>query len=70
MNSQRRLFKTLESHGWAVGITNGNHYKLIPPHEDMKLIIASYTSSDHRALSNIKADVRRAYRSTNRESPV
>jgi hypothetical protein len=70
MNTQAQLLYKLKDLGWTVSMCGSQHYKLVPPHRDMRIVIASYTASDHRAYMNIRADIRRAYKVTGRESPI
>jgi hypothetical protein len=55
----RRFVRELERGGWL--IENGRHIKATPPWGG-KAIIMPKTPSDHRALANSKASIRRAVR--------
>lgn len=53
----RALFRDLEQRGWSVEVTGGNHYKLKGPRG--QIVFCPGTPSDHRALKNLKAMLRR-----------
>jgi len=50
------LIKQAEQQGWRVSMAPGGHYKWMAPNG--KLFFTSQTPSDHRALQNIKRDLR------------
>ena len=50
------LIKQAVDQGWVVEKTKNNHYKWISPLGG--LIFSSSTPSDHRALQNLKRDLR------------
>ena len=69
MKTQKSLLNFLQSQGWRIEKTN-RHWKLLPPFREGGIVIMSHTTGDHRALNNMIADVRRAYRKIGRESPL
>ena len=58
------LFQKAERNGWRVSKTRKNHFRLQCPSECGKhTITAPSTPSDHRALKNFKASMRKCERS-------
>lgn len=54
----RKLIKMMKVRGWTYEITSGNHLKFT--HEASKeFIICASSASDHRAMKNMLAMVRR-----------
>lgn len=51
-----KLFKIVLEQGWTIELSHNNHYKLYAPNG--KVVFVSSTPSDHRALQNIKRDLR------------
>ena len=56
MKELRSLLELATQQGWRVEQRNSNHYKLVSP--TGKVVFTSSTPSDHRALENIKRDLR------------
>ena len=56
----RKIIKKVEQQGWEVEHTRKGHIKFRPPNPEFGIIIASGTPSDHRALKNLVARLRRA----------
>jgi predicted RNA binding protein YcfA (HicA-like mRNA interferase family) len=62
--SDWRVFeRELRAEGWRIEQTKKNHIKLFSPHGNC-IVLASSTPSDHRALENVKAAVRRCAKQT------
>ena len=59
-NGMRALLAELEAQGWRVKRTSGNHIKCIPPDRDAEIVILPSTPSDHRAMANAMAKLRRS----------
>lgn len=53
----KALIKTLRGQGWTATLRKGGHWKLTSP--DGKPYFTGATPSDHRALRNARADLRR-----------
>jgi len=51
------LVRAAEREGWLVKRTKRGHYQWLPPQG--RVIVTAGTPSDHRALRNIKSDLRR-----------
>jgi predicted RNA binding protein YcfA (HicA-like mRNA interferase family) len=58
MNPCRELQRLAERNGWIVRRTNGGHLRLTHPQATTP-VFASSTPSDHRALANALAQMRR-----------
>jgi predicted RNA binding protein YcfA (HicA-like mRNA interferase family) len=57
----RQLLRAAEARGWRVELTRrGGHVRLT--HPDGTIVVTGSTPSDHRALANLKAQMRRAER--------
>jgi predicted RNA binding protein YcfA (HicA-like mRNA interferase family) len=56
----KQQLRQAEAHGWRVQPTRGGHWKLT--HPDGGTVVTSSSPSDHRALANLKAQLRRAER--------
>ena len=55
----KQLLRAAEARGWSVELTRrGAHVRLT--HPSGGLVVAASTPSDHRALANLKAMLRRA----------
>jgi predicted RNA binding protein YcfA (HicA-like mRNA interferase family) len=54
----RPLVKQLKKNGYTVAQTRGNHYGVYAPDGKLLQVIAG-TTSDHRSMKNLKADLRR-----------
>lgn len=46
--------------GWRVEPLRGGHVRFLPPRGTGRIVVASATASDHRAVRNLRADLRRA----------
>lgn len=58
-----RLQTEYENAGWTIRRTGGGHLRWTGPNGEGPVFTAS-TPSDHRAIQNIKATLRRATRTT------
>ena len=57
----RKLIRLIEADGWKVSVTGGGH--LACRHPDASgTVYAAASASDHRALENLKHNMRRALR--------
>jgi len=57
----KELLRAAEARGWRVDATRrGGHVRLV--HPDGGVVVASGTPSDHRALANLRAQLRRVER--------
>lgn len=54
----RKMIKRLKKAGWTATPTGSGHLRLEGPHGERQIVPA--TPSDHRALKNMRADIRRA----------
>lgn len=54
----KRLLNAVEDAGCRVDATRGGHYQVFVP--DGGIVLISGTSSDHHAMKNALADLRRA----------
>lgn len=65
----KELLRAAEARGWTVDQNSGGkHLKLRRP--GCRVVVCSRTPSDHRALKNIAADLRRAEKAgTNDRQP-
>jgi hypothetical protein len=52
----RVLMEEAQSQGWNISKTNGGHFKWVSPLG--RFFFTAQTPSDHRALKNIKRDLR------------
>jgi len=52
------IIKALLTQGWRVEL-KGSHYRAYPSDPTVESVTFSVTPSDHRALKNIKADLKR-----------
>ena len=52
-----KLIKSLRLQGWVCALTRSGHWRCQAP--DGSLYFASQTPSDHRAIRNTRADLRR-----------
>jgi hypothetical protein len=52
------LIKVAEAQEWKVVVSNGGHLKWLSP--TGKVVFTSITPSDHRALSNIRSNLKSA----------
>lgn len=55
----RKLVAEAEAAGWTVERTRNNHIRFLSP-DGKHLIVCGSTESDHRAIRNTKARLRRA----------
>lgn len=55
-----KVMKQLVAQGWKVEQTQGNHWKCTPPAVEIAAIVTGGTPSDHKALKNFLASLRRA----------
>ncbi len=60
MRDINRLIDTARRQGWQVERRKSGHYLLTPPSRDGPLVCVASTPSDHKAISNIRADLRRS----------
>ena len=56
MKELRSLLNIATDQGWKIERAKNNHIKLLAPNG--KIVFVSSTPSDHRALENIKRDLR------------
>lgn len=49
-----------EEEGWSVTHTKGGHVRFLPPDKGADIVIAPATSSDHRGIANLRANLRRS----------
>jgi hypothetical protein len=70
MRDHKLLLKTLADLGWQITLNKSRHYKLLPPHDNMTIVVTSLSPSDHRAIANIRADIRRSYKQAGRNPPL
>ena len=56
----KQVLRQAQAHGWRVQPTRGGHWRL--RHPGGGIVVTSSTPSDHRALANFKAQLRRAER--------
>lgn len=54
-----KLVKALEQQGWRVELRGSGHYMAFPPDKARHPVVFASTPSDHRALRNILARLRR-----------
>ena len=55
----REIERAARAQGFTVGRTNRGHLKFTPADPTKQIVIASGTPSDHRALKNLIAELRR-----------
>lgn len=55
-----KLVKALRAQGWEVEKTRGGHWKAIPPDKTQDIVHFASTPSDHRALRNTVAQLRKS----------
>lgn len=55
----RDIVKVALAAGWTYDVTRGGHPRLTPPDKSLSPVISGGTPSDHRALRNLKSDLRR-----------
>ena len=56
----RRIVRDAEARGWTCDLTRKGHLKL--RHPSGAIVIAAWSPSDHRALKNLEARLRRVER--------
>jgi hypothetical protein len=56
----KQQLRQAEAHGWQVTHTRNGHWRLLYPGGGV--VVTSSTPSDHRALANLRAQMRRAER--------
>jgi predicted RNA binding protein YcfA (HicA-like mRNA interferase family) len=56
----KQLLRQASACGWQVTRTRGGHWRLLRPNGG--IVVLSSTPSDHRALRNVRAQMRRAER--------
>lgn len=57
----KELIDVARKHGWTVTkARRRNHLKFVSPDKDVPMIHAAATPSDHRAVKNIRAWLRKA----------
>ena len=56
----KQVLRQAEAQGWRVQPTRGGHWKLT--HPGGGIVVTSSSPSDHRALANVRAQLRRAER--------
>lgn len=54
------LMDAAKSAGWSVTKTGSGHWKFVPADKSQRIVHAPATSSDHRGVANIEADLRRS----------
>jgi hypothetical protein len=47
------------SQGWTCSLTKSNHWRCVPPTKDADIVYTGSTPSDHRAVDNFLAEMRR-----------
>lgn len=66
----RELAKEMEADGWRLEQTSGNKVKWIPPGGDERhVVFTATTCKDHRAIENIRRDLRNALRLAGKYMP-
>ena len=55
-----RILDDARDRGWRAELTNGGHWRLRGPNQ--ALLFTGSTPSDHRAIKNLRSDIRRAER--------
>jgi hypothetical protein len=55
----KKVFRKARQQGWKVTISNGNHWKLVPPDPTRKILFTANSPSDYRAFRNFLADMKR-----------
>ena len=58
----KQQLRQAEAHGWQVTRTRNGHWRLL--HPGGGIVVMSSSPSDHRALRNMRAQMRRAERRT------
>lgn len=56
----KSLISTAQSANWVVTLTNNGHWRFVPPDKDKSIVIAPGTASDHRAIANLEAELKRS----------
>ncbi|MEX0755714.1 MAG: hypothetical protein WD556_11455 [Actinomycetota bacterium] len=56
----KEVFREAERQGWKVTQTPGGHWKLVPPDPSKDIVHTGKTPSDHKALANVIAQMRRS----------
>lgn len=56
----KAILKKLERDGWKISKTGKSHFRLQAPNG--ALVFHSCTSSDHRAVHNLRSNIKRALR--------
>lgn len=64
----KELLKRVKADGWLVEKAKNGHYKLTHPCGG--LVFVSLSPSDHRALLNIRGDIRREMRKYGQKSSL
>jgi hypothetical protein len=56
----KEVAEAAREQGWTVNITKKNQYQFIPPDPTQQIVMAAGTASDHRALDNVIARLKRS----------
>lgn len=59
MPSFKDIVRLALGQGWRVEQTKSSHWKFVPPDATKKIVVTGGTPSDHRALKNFLADLKR-----------
>lgn len=54
------VLRTLESQGWVIVQSGGNHWKCIPPNPNAPIVVGGSTPSDPRSIKNFISRLRRS----------
>ncbi len=54
------IVHTLIQQGWAVSVSGRTHWRACPPNKQVPVQFFSFTPSDHRAIKNIRSQLRKA----------
>lgn len=55
----RRVVREATRQGWTIEFARRGHLKLIPPDPSKQIVVIHATPSDHRAIKNVIAVMRR-----------
>ena len=56
----KRVAALLNSLGWQCGQTKSAHWRFVPPDPDKPIVVTGGTPSDHRAVKNFIAGLKRS----------
>lgn len=60
MPSFKDIIRYALGQGWRVEQTRSSHWKFVPPDTTKQIVVMSSTPSDHRAIKNFIAQLRRS----------